>query len=101
MIPLETRFWAKVRKLPGPNACWLWTSVVDHGGYGHIGEGVRGGRWLIAHRLSWELANGRRVPRGKYVLHSCDTPACVRPEHLRIGTQRENMADKVARGRHR
>jgi hypothetical protein len=56
-------------------------------------------RPVSAHRLAWEAANGRPVPDGLLVLHSCDNPPCVNPAHLRAGTHRENMGDKVARGR--
>ena len=52
-----------------------------------------------AHRYSWELANGTKVPAGMHVMHSCDTPACVNPAHLSVGTPRDNHADKTAKGR--
>ena len=54
---------------------------------------------VLAHRLSWELANGKPVPHGLYVLHHCDNPLCVRPEHLFIGTQADNIQDMMIKGR--
>lgn len=98
--PLAERFWEKVNK-DGPTArpelgpCWVWTSTQDGHGYGafYRGTGPRG-----AHRVSWELYHGE--PAGALcVLHKCDTPLCVRPEHLFLGTRTDNMADKVAKGR--
>lgn len=90
---VERRFWSKVQKT---ETCWLWTGEASsHFGYGRLHVN---GRRTRAHRYSWELHNGA-VPEGKFLLHSCDNPRCVRPEHLRVGTQRENMADKTARGR--
>jgi len=55
-------------------------------------------RTVRATHVAWSLANGP-VPRGLYVLHKCDTPACVRPDHLRVGTQKENIQDALQKGR--
>jgi len=92
--PLEERFWMKVMKTDG---CWLWTGAKDGQGYGQIWD-RQTQRLLAAHRLSWTLTHG--APKGD-VLHRCDTPACVRPEHLFLGDQRTNNADMVAKRRHR
>ena len=81
---------------PEPNSgCYLWTRSVDSYGYGHV---QYNGRLVLAHRLSWELANG--ISPGKaHVLHSCDTPPCCNPMHLALGSHLENMRDALAKGR--
>lgn len=92
-------FWDAVANIGGPG-CWPWTEKCDLAGYGLFGEGKRvtcsGGR---AHRFSWAIANVVPVPEGKFILHSCDNPPCVNPEHLRPGTHQENMDDMKRRCR--
>lgn len=83
--------------------CWRWigsvmsASPANQGGfgYGRIGFGKR--NWL-AHRFSWMAHNGE-IPKGMSVLHKCDNPRCVNPEHLILGTQLENIADRNRKGR--
>lgn len=94
MRPLAERFWAKVQKTDG---CWIWTAYLNEHGYGQIGTGGHRGT-ALAHRVSWVLAHGA-IPEGHGVLHKCDTPACVRPDHLFTGTQDDNIADMVRKGR--
>ena len=89
------RFWAKVDCSGGPDACWAWTAAVSSRGYGQVWVG---GKSRSAHRVSLEMVSGP-IPDGMFVLHSCDTPACVRPSHLRAGTHEENMMDRTNRGR--
>lgn len=92
------RFWAKVRKSSG---CWEWTASTDTGGYGHfrIGSAVNGtSRMVKAHRFSWSLTRGK-IPKGWSVLHKCDNTLCVRPGHLFLGTQTDNMQDRKAKQR--
>lgn len=94
--PLAERFWEKVYKTP---TCWIWTASRDRGGYGEIGLERGTNRIGKAHRVSWELHFGV-IPDGGRVLHKCDTPPCVRPSHLFLGDQADNMADCRAKDRH-
>lgn len=86
------RFWEKVQKSDG---CWNWLGATD-GRYGQFF--VNGGN-VRAHRFAYEQANGP-TPVGLWVLHSCDNPRCVRSEHLFLGTNADNQADSVRKGRH-
>lgn len=85
------RFWSKVRKT---ESCWLWIAATTkgYGQFHHLDE-------RYAHRVSWVLAHGP-VPDGMRVLHHCDTPLCVNPSHLFLGTARDNTADMVSKRRH-
>jgi HNH endonuclease/CENP-B-like protein len=94
--PIEQRFWPKVRKT---KTCWLWTASTDKKGYGWIGLGGHIAPRIYSHRLSWEIHNGK-VPDGLFVLHDCDVPLCVRPDHLFLGTKSDNTRDMVSKGRH-
>lgn len=87
------RFWAKVNKTDG---CWLWTASTVKFGYGQFG--VSKTIHKNTHRLSWEIHHGP-IPVGMSVCHSCDVPACVNPDHLFLGTQRDNVLDCIAKGR--
>ena len=92
-MDLMTRFFKKVRKT---ESCWLWTAA-RHGtmGYGMIGVN---GKHEGAHRISWILHFGA-IPSGFNVCHVCDVPACVRPDHLFLGTQSDNIKDAYRKGR--
>ncbi len=94
---LQNRFDAKW--IPEPySGCWLWTAAKSPRGYGMIGAGGRLDGTLRAHRVSWILHRGE-IPEGKEVCHQCDTPLCVNPDHLFLGSHEENMHDAVKKGR--
>lgn len=80
------------------NTCWLWRGSKNNKGYGIISRGsLVDGRALV-HRMSWELFRGP-IPLGMCVLHRCDTPLCLRPSHLMMGTQKDNLNDMRLKGR--
>lgn len=85
------RFWSQVRKSEG---CWEWMGTRDPSGYGLTYFGAA----LKAYRVAWELTHGP-IPAGLHVCHACDNPPCCRPDHLWLGTHRDNMDDMVAKGR--
>jgi hypothetical protein len=91
---LFRRFMEKVSVGEG---CWKWTAATNRDGYGMIGVGRKGER---SHRVSFRLFNGD-IPAGLSVLHTCDNTGCVNPEHLYVGTQAQNVRDRVVRGRSR
>lgn len=88
----EAQFWLKVQKT---DTCWLWIGHKDQQGYGKTS--IRGKR-ILAHRYSYEL-HYEAIPSGLYVCHKCDVPNCIRPDHLFLGTNLENLADKFAKNR--
>lgn len=90
---LHDRFFRNVAKSDG---CWLWVGRLSPSGYGQFT--IVGASSKFAHRHSWEMVNGP-IPAGYSVCHRCDTPACVNPDHLFVGTHRVNVLDAAMKGR--
>ena len=96
-MPSSGRVDVLSRAIPVPEAgCWLWVGAISGSGYGRV---FHEGRMWQAHRLSWVQFNGD-IPDGTFVCHRCDTPSCVNPSHLFLGSPRDNVMDMVAKGRH-
>lgn len=94
---LACRFWSKVDKSAGVDACWPWTAKSKHkAGYGVISVD---GKRNVSHRVAWELARGE-IPPGMHVCHKCDNPPCCNPSHYFLGTPADNVLDMVDKGRH-
>lgn len=91
-LDVLSRFNAKVNKTEG---CWLWTGAKKTSGYGNFFVNER---YVLAHRASWEMVNGP-IQDGLYVCHKCDTPSCVNPDHLFLGTPKDNQRDMYSKGR--
>lgn len=100
LIPISERFWNKVQKSDNPDGCWIWIGNRNGNNYGVISKSINQGKQdkLLAHRVSYELEYGN-IPDGMNVLHKCDNPPCVRPKHLFLGTQLDNIADMVSKNR--
>lgn len=87
------RFWEKVDK-QHPSKCWKWTGCIS----ARYGLFWVFGRKYKAHRVSWMIENGA-IPEGLWILHKCDNPPCVNPNHLFSGNRSENMLDAARKGR--
>jgi hypothetical protein len=86
-------FWEYVDKTED---CWLWMGTRDKDGYGKYHHNYHS---FLAHRKAYELTFGE-IPDGLYVMHKCNNPPCVNPDHLELGTNRENMLHCIQSGRH-
>ena len=93
-LPVAERLELKSSPIPF-SGCKIWYGASVPAGYGVIGHLKR---YTYTHRVAWELANGP-IPAGLFVLHRCDQPACINPDHLFVGTPLENMRDMIAKGR--
>jgi len=76
--------------------CWNWGRGLTAYGYGQMAYKCKR---YAPHRLSWEYANDKKIGKGMVIMHSCDNPSCVNPNHLSMGTQAENVADMIRKGR--
>lgn len=101
----DERFWAKVDTngpvpphVPHLGQCWVWLGAKWRSN-GRPTFSWSHDRPMSAYRAAWALTHGP-IPDGTWVLHKCDNGSCVRPEHLFLGTQRDNMLDAIAKGRH-
>ncbi len=82
-------------KMPKDDSCLEWTGPLSQSGYGTFRSN---GQPAATHRAAYELANGP-IPEGLLICHKCDNPPCFRPDHLFVGTNADNAADRVAKGR--
>lgn len=89
------RFWSKVAP-PNENGCMIWQASRNRNGYGLFRTGRSNPE--TANRVSFRLSKGE-IPRGMVVMHTCDVPSCVNPDHLLLGTPQENTADRDRKGR--
>lgn len=97
---LIARFWRKITE--STSGCWEWNRGRNRDGYGRLswsyGLVQKFGGERAAHRIAWILTHGP-IPRGMLVLHKCDNPPCINPDHLMLGTELTNMQDKIHKGR--
>lgn len=88
------RFWSKVAITADNEKCWEWQAYVDKYGYGRFAYG----KDVLCNRVVWVLIHGA-IPDGLHILHTCDNPRCVNPNHLFTGTAKQNAEDRERKGR--
>lgn len=96
--PPSERFWPKVDRSGGPDACWPWTASRLKRGYGRFFVDPATRRLELSHRVAWELTYGP-IPTGLLACHSCDNPPCCNPLHLFLGSHYDNMMDRASKRR--
>lgn len=96
--PLLERFEACLPVRLESQECWIWTGKPDRHGYGRI-RLPRRGKSMLAHRVAWEAHHAEQIPAGLCVCHQCDTPLCVNPLHLFLGTPLTNNTDRSLKNR--
>lgn len=94
-IKLLESFWRYVHKTED-GSCWEWLGHIEKRGYGVMSYNNKRDK---AHRISWRIANNQEIPKGMVIMHLCDNPICVNPNHLKLGTQDDNMKDCKNKGR--
>lgn len=95
------KFWNN--KIVTETDCWEWQGTINYvkrtpRGYG-VSYNPKTQKTILAHRKSWQLHNKREIPAGMVVMHKCDNTLCYNPEHLQLGTIRDNVRDMIAKGR--
>ena len=98
MMPINTlseKYLEKRTVVLAESGCWIWMLSTTKGGYGKASVG---GKSELAHRAVWEARNGP-IPEGLLLCHKCDTPSCVNPYHMFLGTHQHNALDMVSKGR--
>lgn len=93
MKTLQERFEEKI--FYSPDGCWYWTGSLNNMGYGWFGVNRK---IKLAHRVSYSLYRSS-IPEGMILMHACDNPACVNPDHLKLGTMKQNTQDMISKGR--
>jgi len=95
-VPLDQRLYRSCKYIE-ETECWEWQKATNNIGYGMIRDADHGGM-RTTHRVSYEIHKGK-IPKGKLVLHMCDNPKCCNPEHLFLGTHKDNSHDMIEKGR--
>jgi len=90
---LFDKFISNIKKI---NGCWVWEGAVTKQGYGqlHLGQ-----KFIYIHRWAFEYFNKVKIPKGLFICHHCDNPPCCNPEHLFLGTPKDNIQDSISKGR--
>ncbi len=99
--PLVDRFMNKWTE-DTSTGCWVWAATLNNSGYGqikvHFSKLSSERQHVLAHRVSWQLFRGK-IPKGIFVLHKCDNPKCVNPDHLFLGRPKDNIRDCIDKGK--